>query len=61
MIEIQFLGAAQSVTGSKHLVITPKARVLLDCGLVQGRRRESFEKNRHLPVDAGRLDAVAPG
>ena len=39
-MEIEFLGAAQTVTGSKHLVRTPHANVLLDCGLFQGRRTE---------------------
>jgi metallo-beta-lactamase family protein len=57
-MEIEFVGAAQSVTGSKHLVHTKHARVLLDCGLVQGRRRESIAKNRSLGLDAGSLDAV---
>jgi metallo-beta-lactamase family protein len=58
MIEIDFLGAAQAVTGSKHLLRTSRATVLLDCGLVQGRRRESFQNNRNLPLDAGKVDAV---
>jgi metallo-beta-lactamase family protein len=42
-MEIEFVGAAQTVTGSMHLVRTPHATVLLDCGLYQGRRRESFD------------------
>lgn len=58
MIELTFLGAAQTVTGSKHLLRTSRAAVLLDCGLVQGRRRESFECNRNLPLDGQELDAV---
>ncbi len=58
MIELECLGAAKSVTGSKHLLRTSRATVLLDCGLFQGHRHESFEKNKHLPVDAARLDAV---
>ena len=58
MIELQFLGAAQSVTGSRHLLRTSRASVLLDCGLFQGRRRETFARNRALPLDAGALDAV---
>jgi metallo-beta-lactamase family protein len=58
MIELTSLGAAQTVTGSKHLLTTSRASVLLDCGLFQGRRREAFEKNRHLPVDTAKLDAV---
>ena len=41
-----------------HLVRTTHARILLDCGMFQGRRHESFEKNRNLPVAAGKLDAV---
>lgn len=55
-MEVEFLGAAQTVTGSKHLLRTPQATVLLDCGLFQGRRRESIERNRSLGV--GRVDAV---
>lgn len=58
MIEIQFAGAAQTVTGSMHLVRTRGATVLLDCGLFQGRRRESFEKNSRLAVDAQSVDVV---
>ena len=51
VITLEFIGAAQTVTGSKHLLRTSRAAVLLDCGLFQGRRRESFEKNRNIPVD----------
>ena len=51
MITLEFIGAAQTVTGSKHLLRTSRAAVLLDCGLFQGRRRESFERNRNIPVD----------
>ena len=58
MIELAFIGAAQTVTGSKHLLRTSRASVLLDCGLFQGRRRESFEKNRNIPIDVDDLDAV---
>jgi metallo-beta-lactamase family protein len=57
-MRIQFLGAAQTVTGSMHLVEGPRATVLLDCGLFQGPRRETFERNRNLPFDPRKLDAV---
>ncbi len=57
-MEVTFLGAAQTVTGSMHLVRTRHARVLLDCGLFQGRRREAAERNRELPFDPADLDAV---
>lgn len=58
MIELEFIGAAQTVTGSKHLLRTSQASVLLDCGLFQGHRRESFEKNLHLPPACTQVDAV---
>ena len=58
MIELEFIGAAQTVTGSKHLLRTPHANVLLDCGLFQGHRREAAERNKTLPIEIGALDAV---
>ncbi len=57
-MEIEFVGAAQTVTGSKHLVRTKRATILLDCGLFQGRRRESVERNRSLGFDPKTVDAV---
>ena len=58
MIELEILGAARTVTGSKHIVRTSRATVLLDCGLFQGHRDEANRRNRSLPVDASKLDAV---
>ncbi len=57
-MRIEFVGAARTVTGSKHVIHTPHASVLLDCGFFQGRRRESIEHNRHLGVDPRSLDAA---
>ena len=57
-MKITFFGAAQTVTGSMHLIEANGRRVLLDCGLFQGRRQESFERNRNLPFAARGLDAV---
>ena len=57
-MKITFMGAAQTVTGSMHMLEVNGARILLDCGLFQGRRRESFERNRNLPFDTRDLDAV---
>lgn len=57
-MDIDFIGAAQTVTGSKHLIRTAHASVLLDCGMFQGRRRESIQRNKELGVSAGGLDAV---
>lgn len=55
---IDFVGAAQTVTGSKHLIRTKHASVLLDCGMFQGRRRESVEHNQNLGVNPNAIDAV---
>jgi metallo-beta-lactamase family protein len=57
-MEIKFVGAAQTVTGSMHLVRTKAGTILLDCGLYQGHRRESYERNKHLPVDIKEISAV---
>ena len=57
-MKITFYGAAQTTTGSMHLVEANGKRILLDCGLYQGRRKEAFEKNRNLPVDASTIDYV---
>jgi metallo-beta-lactamase family protein len=57
-MEIQFLGAAQTVTGSQHLISANGSRILLECGLFQGKRRESFERNRTLPFDATSVDVL---
>jgi metallo-beta-lactamase family protein len=54
-MHITFYGAVREVTGSMHLLSTENDRILLDCGMVQGRRKESAEKNRVLPFDPGML------
>ncbi|KPL25013.1 MAG: MBL fold metallo-hydrolase [Anaerolineae bacterium SM23_84] len=57
-MKITFMGAAQTVTGSMHMLEVNGSRILLDCGLFQGRRRETYERNRNLPFDGHQLDAV---
>jgi metallo-beta-lactamase family protein len=57
-MRLTFWGAAGAVTGSMHLVESGGKRILLDCGLNQGRRKESDAKNRHLPFPANTIDAV---
>ncbi|MET0663038.1 MAG: MBL fold metallo-hydrolase, partial [Ilumatobacteraceae bacterium] len=55
---LQFLGAAGTVTGSKHLVRFGDVKVLVDCGLFQG-LREVRERNwNEPPFDPAALDAV---
>ncbi len=46
-MKIKFIGAAQTVTGSMHLIQTENSTFLLDCGLFQGRRKDAFEINRN--------------
>jgi metallo-beta-lactamase family protein len=51
-------GAAGEVTGSMHLLEIGPKRILLDCGLFQGRREEARKKNENFPLDVGAIDAV---
>jgi metallo-beta-lactamase family protein len=57
-MHIEFQGAARTVTGSMHVVEVNGRRLLLDCGLYQGRRAEADALNRHLPFDAHQIDAM---
>lgn len=59
MSEIQFYGAARVVTGSKHLITTAHGKkILLDCGLFQGRLDNRDEMNRHFGFAPHDLDYV---
>jgi metallo-beta-lactamase family protein len=49
-MDIKFVGACQTVTGSMHLVRTEHGTILLDCGMFQGRRRQSYDLNCNLPL-----------
>jgi len=55
---LTFLGAAGTVTGSKFLVETRRARLLVDCGLFQGLKALRLRNWEHVPVDVTTLDAV---
>lgn len=57
-MKITFHGAARTTTGSMHLLEINGKRVLLECGLHQGRRKVAFEKNRNLPFDPQTIDTV---
>lgn len=61
-MHIEFSGAAQEVTGSCHILRvgsgTRQRTVLLDCGLFQGKRSESRDKNRRLPVPVDQIDGI---
>lgn len=58
MFDITFQGAACTTTGSMHIVDVNGLRILLDCGLYQGHRKEAFERNRKIAVDVSRVDCV---
>jgi metallo-beta-lactamase family protein len=58
MMTLTFLGAAQTVTGSKYLLDTGAAKVLIDCGLFQG-LKELRERNwTNLPITPSEIDAA---
>ena len=57
-MKLSFHGAVRSVTGSRHLLESNGTRVLLDCGLFQGRREDAERRNRYLGFDPREVDAV---
>ena len=58
-MKIQFLGATREVTGSKHLITTDTGhRILLDCGMYQGKGMETDADNRDLGFDPKTIDCV---
>jgi metallo-beta-lactamase family protein len=57
-MHIRFLGATNTVTGSKYLLESGKARVFIDCGLFQGYKQLRLRNWSGLPVDAASVRAV---
>lgn len=57
-MQIEFLGAAQTVTGSMHLIHANGHKILFDCGMFQGKRAEANERNKNFPFDPREIDAV---
>ena len=58
-MKVKFIGATETVTGSKHLIITESGtQILLDCGLYQGMGKETDGMNRELNIDAEKIEAV---
>ena len=58
MVTITFYGAVRTVTGSMHLLDAGGVRILLDCGLFQGRRTEAQRVNSQFPFEPAGIDAV---
>jgi metallo-beta-lactamase family protein len=57
-MRLSFHGAAQTVTGSQHLLEINGSKLLLECGLYQGPRAESYARNDTFAYDPGTVDAV---
>jgi metallo-beta-lactamase family protein len=57
-MEIQFLGGATTVTGSQFLLVTERARVLIDCGMFQGSPNEAVRNRVPLAYDPSGIDAI---
>lgn len=57
-MKIKFLGATKSVTGSMHILESGGKKVLIDCGLFQGRREESNYRNKNFPFDPKSIERV---
>ena len=56
-MKIKFIGAAREVTGSKHLITTDLGKkILLDCGMFQGKGLETDGMNRDLMFDPSQID-----
>jgi Cft2 family RNA processing exonuclease len=57
-MEIHFLGGATTVTGSQFLLVTERARILVDCGMFQGSPNEAVRNRIPLGFDPTTLDAI---
>ena len=50
MIRLEFCGGARAAAGSQHLIEVNGQRILLECGMYQGKRAEAYERNRNFPL-----------
>lgn len=57
-MQIEFYGAASGVTGSCHILRANGKTILLDCGMIQGRREEMEKNRRPFPFSPNDIDAV---
>jgi metallo-beta-lactamase family protein len=57
-MQIQFLGATRTTTGSQYLLDVNGQRILLECGLFQGRRSDTMERNRNFKFDPSKIDCA---
>ncbi|MEM7386919.1 MAG: MBL fold metallo-hydrolase [Verrucomicrobiota bacterium] len=57
-MKLKFCGAAGTTTGSQHLLEVNGQKILLDCGLYQGRRKDTYERNKNFLFEPSEVDAV---
>jgi metallo-beta-lactamase family protein len=57
-LKIQFYGGARTVTGSQHLLTINGKKILLECGLFQGRRKDTYDKNKNFSFDPKEINAL---
>lgn len=57
-LRLTFLGATERVTGSLYLIQADQRSILLECGLIQGSRKEEKHNADPIPVDLAKVDAV---
>ncbi len=58
MIKLEFHGAARTVTGSAHIVRVNGKTILLECGLFQGKREETYQRNMNFQFDPAEIDVM---
>jgi metallo-beta-lactamase family protein len=57
-LDIEFIGGARTVTGSQHLLHINGKKILLECGLFQGKRSETYEKNKNFKFNPEEIDVM---
>lgn len=57
-MQIEFIGGARTVTGSQHLLHINGKKILLECGLFQGRRSETYDKNKNFKFNPAEIDTL---
>ena len=57
-MQIEFIGGARTVTGSQHLLHINGKKILLECGLFQGRRSETYDRNKNFKFNPAEIDLM---
>ena len=57
-MRLSFLGANREVTGSMHMIEVNDQRILLECGLYQGHRADTYKRNLNFPFDPATIDVA---